>query len=136
MSQDLRLNNKKSVRKLKCRLTRIVQSGRIRIPQYQSVYYYFYIVLNILVELDIVDLFAEIIHRSVDPRPDITRLPVILEKLAVLALLTPYGRSHYDKPRSLRIELKLINYLIYGLGRNGLATLPAYGLADTGIKKS
>ena len=71
--------------------------------------------LLILVELEPVKFFTEVVHGAVDPRTDITRLPVILEHFSKLALLASYRGSHNNKSRSLRIELKLIDYLVDGL---------------------
>ena len=90
----------------------------------------------ILIELDGICLFTEVVHRSVDSRTHITGLPVILDKLRELTLLTSNGRSHNDKSGSFGIELKLINYLVDALGSDGLAALPADGLTYSRIQKS
>ena len=83
-----------------------------------------------LVVLDQLDLFIQLVHFAVNAGADIAGAPGVLQHLGVLTLAATDHRRHYLNTGALRQRHDLVDDLIDGLLANFLAALGTVGHAD------
>ena len=115
------------------RFCRVRQTAAGAFPQGNTVHYDLNIVLFILIQRN---LFPQIIHQAVHPRPHIAGAPGILQHLAVLALFPADHRRQQRNTRPLGKRHQPVHHLIDGLLLNLPAAVRAVGNPDTGIQKA